>query len=170
MGHSAGIGAHGLWSISRGLARGLESRNEYKSMLDAADAGRDNDFDGKGNLSLRALTAFVTWFLTVARDQIAFMSAQFDLENLSRRMYSFVERDDDLRIETADLLKEALTRGTFERGDAARITRMPERSARRVVSEAVDRGLLASETPKGPLSLRFSQNVAEVYFPRLFTP
>jgi hypothetical protein len=30
MAHFAGIGAHGLWSISRGLARGLESRGEYK--------------------------------------------------------------------------------------------------------------------------------------------
>jgi Fic family protein len=29
MAHTAGIGAHGLWSVSRGLARGLESRTEY---------------------------------------------------------------------------------------------------------------------------------------------
>lgn len=35
MAHKAGIGAHGLWSISRGLARGLEpgldGRSEYKA-------------------------------------------------------------------------------------------------------------------------------------------
>ena len=31
MGYSAGIAAHGLWSISRGLARGLKSRREYKT-------------------------------------------------------------------------------------------------------------------------------------------
>ena len=39
----AGIGAHGLWSVSRGLARGLESRRDYKRMMDHADrsaAGR----------------------------------------------------------------------------------------------------------------------------------
>jgi Fic family protein len=34
MAHFAGIGAHGLWSISRGLARGLESRNDYKRMME----------------------------------------------------------------------------------------------------------------------------------------
>ena len=40
MAHAAGIGAHGLWSISRGLARGLESRSEYKRMMDYADTPR----------------------------------------------------------------------------------------------------------------------------------
>ena len=34
MAHAAGLGAHGLWSISRGLARGIKSRNDYKAMMD----------------------------------------------------------------------------------------------------------------------------------------
>ena len=33
----AGIGARGLWSVSRGLARGLESRTDYERMMDYAD-------------------------------------------------------------------------------------------------------------------------------------
>ena len=33
MGHAAGVGAHGLWSVSRGLARGLENPAEYKLMM-----------------------------------------------------------------------------------------------------------------------------------------
>jgi Fic family protein len=59
MAHAAGIGAHGLWSVSRGLARGLESRGEYKRMLDHADTPRQGDLGGRGNLSQRALTDFV---------------------------------------------------------------------------------------------------------------
>jgi Fic family protein len=39
----AGIGAHGLWSVQRGLARGLESRGNYKSMMDYADTPRQKD-------------------------------------------------------------------------------------------------------------------------------
>src|SRR5581483_2264433 len=58
MAQEAQIGAHGLWSISRGLARGLESRQEYKRMMDMADSPRQNDFDGRGNLSLKALGDF----------------------------------------------------------------------------------------------------------------
>ena len=51
MGLSAGIGASGLWSVSRGLARGLNSRQEYKQMMDHADMVRQGDLDGRGNLS-----------------------------------------------------------------------------------------------------------------------
>jgi Fic family protein len=43
----AGIGAHGLWSVSRGLSRGLESRSDYKRMMDYADAPRQGDLDGR---------------------------------------------------------------------------------------------------------------------------
>ena len=77
MAWSADVAAHGLWSISRGLARGLESRTEYKQMMDLADTPRQNDLDGRGNLSQRALIEFVTWFLRVAVDQVAFMSSLF---------------------------------------------------------------------------------------------
>src|SRR3546814_3055658 len=36
----AGIGGAGLWSISRGLARGLKDRDGYKRMMDHAEIGR----------------------------------------------------------------------------------------------------------------------------------
>jgi Fic family protein len=65
MGHAAGIGAHGLWSVSRGLARGLERRSEYKNMMDHADMPRQGDLDGRGNLSRQALIDFILWFLRV---------------------------------------------------------------------------------------------------------
>ena len=43
-----------------------------------------------------------------------------------------------------------------------------ERSARRVLTDIVDQGLLASTTPKGPVSLRFPVHTLEVLFPRLY--
>ena len=43
MAWQADVAAHGLWSISRGLARGLESRTEYKQMMDLADTPRQGD-------------------------------------------------------------------------------------------------------------------------------
>lgn len=168
MAHTAGIGAHGLWSISRGLARGLESRTEYKSRMDQADTPRRGDLDGRGNLSQAALTEFILWFLKVCIDQVTFMSSLFEIDVLSRRLRQFVERSDDLKPEAAWLLEEALIRGQIERGDVARITRLPERSARRVLEDVTVKGLLASETPKGPVSLRFPTNTLDVLFPRLF--
>lgn len=164
----AGVGAHGLWSVSRGLARGLESRTEYKSMMDHADNPRQSDLDGRGNLSLRALTEFTEWFLKVCLDQVTFMSSLFDLDNLGRRLLAYVGRSEKLKPEAARLLQEALIRGRFERGEAPRITGLPERTARRVLNDVTTEGLLASDTPKGPVSLRFPVDALDALFPRLY--
>jgi Fic family protein len=169
MAHLAGIGAHGLWSISRGLTRGLKSRREYKDMMDLADMPRQGDLDGRGNLPQRALIEFILWFLRVCLDQVTFMSGLFELETLARRLRNFVEHSDALRPEAAQLLDAALFRGELERGDVPRIAGMPERSARRVLADVLDAGLLDSTTPKGPVSLRFPPDTVDVLFPRLFS-
>jgi Fic family protein len=168
MGLAASIGAHGLWSISRGLARGLESRAEYKRMLDHADMPRQGDLDGRGNLSQRALTEFILWFLRVSLDQVMFMTGMFELDGLAGRLRDYVNRSKTLRPEAARLLEEALIRGEFDRGQAARIAGLPERTARRVLNEVIAGGLLASDTPKGPVSLRFPMSTLDILFPRLF--
>lgn len=168
MSHKAGIGAHGLWSISRGLARGLASRGEYKLRMDDADSPRRGDLDGRGNLSQAALAEFVLWFLKVALDQVQFMASLFDLDTLSRRLRKYVEMNESLKPEAVRLLDEALIRGEFERGEIERITGLPERTARRVLSDVVELGLLASDTPKGAVSLRFPVDALDVLFPRLF--
>lgn len=168
MAHLAGIGAHGLWSVSRGLARGLESRTDYRRMMDYADTPRQGDLDGRGNLSQRALIEFTAWFLKVCLDQITFMSSLFEIDTLAKRFKIYVEKSDTLKPEAVKLLEEALIRGAFERGDASRITGLPERSARRVLNDVVAEGLLASDTPKGAVSLRFPVDAQDILFPRLF--
>jgi Fic family protein len=164
----AGIGAHGLWSVSRGLARGLESRGEYKLMMDHADAPRQGDRDGRGNLSQSALEAFVLWFLKVCLEQVTYMSSLFDLDNLSARLKLYVERSGRLKPEAFRLLQEAAMRGEFPRGDAGRIMGLPESSARIVLADTVKERLLASDTPKGPVSLRFPVAALDLLFPQLF--
>jgi Fic family protein len=172
MAHKAGIGAHGLWSISRGLARGLaegpEGRLEYKQHMAWADEQRQGDRDGRGNLSLKGLSVFATWFLKVTLDQLEFMTKLFDLEQLANRFERLVARQENLAPEALYLLLEALRRGEFERGEAARLLNMPERSARRVLKDLTEAGLLASSTEKGPVSLRFPSDALETLFPRLY--
>lgn len=163
----AGIAASGLWSISRGLARGVESRGEYRRMMDLADSPRQDDLDGRGPLSHKALVEFVSWFLQVANDQVRFMSSLFELETLSRRLRSLV-RERQLPAEAEYLLDVVMQRGEIDRGEAPRSTGLPERSARRVLNTLVNEGLLASTTPKGPVSLRFPTSSLEILFPRLF--
>ncbi len=163
----AGIGAHGLWSISRGLARGLESRTEYKSMMDHADMPRQGDLDGRGNLSERALIDFSTWFLRVCLDQIRFMSGMFDLAGLADRLKAYAAMQ-GWRAEAGVLLAEVLHRGEIARGEAAGITALGERTVRGLLGTLVDHGVLGSDTPKGAVSLRFPVKALDVLFPRLF--
>jgi Fic family protein len=168
MAAKAGIGAHGLWSISRGLARGLESRKEYQNMMASADIPRRGDLDGRGNLSQEALTEFTLWFLKVCLDQVTFMSGLFDLNNLANRFQKYVEQSETLKPEASKLLEEALIRGQFVRGEAPRITGLPERTARRVLKDVIAEGLLASPTPKLPVSLRFPSDSLGTLFPKLY--
>ena len=66
------------------------------------------------------------------------------------------------------MLTEVLVRGEVERGEASRITGLPERSARRVLNDVIAQGLLASATPKGPVSLRFPVHSLDTLSPRLY--
>jgi Fic family protein len=78
MAQFAGVGAQGLWSTSRGLARGLERPREYKTMMELADMPRQGDRDGRGNLSQEALAELTLWFLRVCLDQVKFMTGLFE--------------------------------------------------------------------------------------------
>lgn len=164
----AGIGAGGLWSISRGLARGLQDAGEYKRMMDATDAPRRGDLDGRGNLSLQALVEFVKWFVEVALDQVTFMATLFDFDALNSRLHHYATQELGAADDVGALLAEVLRRGSIPRGDVARVTGRSERGARDQLKRLTEGGLLASTTPKGPISLRFTSASAETLFPRLF--
>jgi Fic family protein len=164
----AGVGAHGLWSISRGLARGPGDAGAYRRMMDLADSPRRDDTDGRGNLSLGALIEFATWFSSVALDQVRYMSSLFDLPTLTERLRGYVRHSLGAGEDAAVLAVEILRRGEIPRGSAARIIGRPERTARDVLRGLIEARVVASETPKGPVSLRFTTDSAEVLFPRLF--
>lgn len=168
MAHRAGLGAHGLWSISRGLARGLADRSEYKAMMDHADSPRQGDRDGRGNLSERALEEFSVWFLKTCLDQINFMSVLFDLGHLAERLKRYAQLQ-GWRNEAGVLLVETLHRGEIARGDAGAITGLGERTARDLLGEVIRGGLLGSQTERGAVALRFPIEAQDVLFPRLFS-
>ena len=167
MGLTAGIGASGLWSVSRGLARGLESRQDYKNKMDYADTPRQGDLDGRGNLSQKALIEFIHWFLEACLDQVDFMTGLFEFDRLAERLKAYVEIC-GLKPEAFFILERVFIQGEMPRGEAERITGLKERSARMVLSSLINDGILQSETPKGPVSLHFGSGSVEFLFPRLF--
>lgn len=167
MAHSAGIGADGLWSISRGLSRGQEGRADYKRMMARADTPRQGDRDGRGNLSEQALIAFTDWFLSVCIDQVRFVSELFDLKALEARIAKLVAVLDMDRRGMA-IVAAVLRHGEMQRGDARVVTGAPERTARRILTQFVKVGLLTSEGQKTPVRLAFPRDHHEMLFPSLF--
>ncbi len=96
------------------------------------------------------------------------MSGLFELDTLAKRLRTYVERTGALKSEASLLLEEALLRGEVDRGDISRVMRLPGRTARRVFNDVLALGLLASDTPRGPVSLRFPADTQDTLFPRLF--
>lgn len=136
-------------------------------MMDLADTLRQGDLDGRGNLSERSLIAFTTWFLRVCLDQVTYMQGLFDFDQLRARLKNHVERQ-ALRPEAFYILERVLLQGEMPRGEAERITGLKERGARQILAGLVAQGLLGSDTPKGPVSLRFPADTLDLLFPRLF--
>lgn len=168
MGLRAGIGGGGLWSVSRGLARGLKERGEYKQMMDHADSPRQGDLDGRGNLSQAALADFTKWFLEVCLDQVRFSSTMFDLERLEERYRALVQdMHGDRR--AANLISAVIRYGSLQRGAAALVVKASERTARSILGELVDLGFLKSNSPKTPVRIAFPLDYRERLFPNLFS-
>jgi hypothetical protein len=104
-------------------------------------------------------------------DQVEYMRSILEPSELLPRMKIFVQeqvRAGRLPKGTFPLLREALHKGEFERGQAGSISGHGERMARSAVSKLVERGLLLSGSPKGPLRLGFPLSIVERWFPSLY--
>jgi len=157
-----------LWSVARGLAR---RSDDYKKLLEAADEPRQGDLDGRGSLSQAALVNFCELFLGVCIDQVEFMSKLLDFKTLSERMKIHVEEMialKELPKGSYALLREALLIGEFERGKVMEITGLKDRAARDILYALIKKGLLVSDTPRGPVRLGFPIDVVERWFPLLY--
>jgi Fic family protein len=162
-----GIGSS-LWAVSRGLAR---NSAEYKALLMAADRPRENDYDGRGIRSERALTDFCAFFLRISIDQVRFMKSILDPASLLRRIELHC-RDEaqagSLPNGSYPVLREALLQGTVERGAVPGLVGLRERASRNVTAALLAKKILVSDSPRAPLRLGFPTEVVERWFPSLY--
>ena len=158
----------GIWSVARGLARNVAA---YKSHLTHCDQPRRNDLDGRGNLSEEALAAFTRFFLELCIDQVRFMEDLVQPDRLRTRILMWTEEEirlGHLPPKSGSILEAVLYRGELPRGDAADIVGTGDRQARRTVSALVGKGVLTSESARGPLRLAFPAKLAFRWLPGLF--
>lgn len=186
-----GVGAHGLWTVSRGLAR---ARARYRQALAAADQHRWDDYDGRGALSMRGLQEFCDFFLAACEDQIAYMGAMLAVDGLTERFTGYCRARElgaipgsgpmrplqegrgvgrppvGFRPEATRLLRTMLAQGPIRREEVEELTRLSDRTARRMVSALVEEGFIVSATSRAPLALRIPAHAAPYVFPGLYGP
>lgn len=163
-----GIGTS-LWSVARGLAR---EETQYKALLAQADAPREGDRDGRGDLTQRGLIAFCKFFLEQSVDQIRFMSGLLNPTTLLTRIEIHIEeeiRAKRLLRGSFTVLREAVIAGEVERSRIPSLTGYEERGARNVTAALVERGMLTAVSHRAPLRLAFPPEVAERWFPELYS-
>jgi len=139
--------------------------------LASGDARRRDDLDGRGNLSDQGLARFCRFFLGTAIDQVEFMTGLLDLDSMQERIVLFADRwvTRKRAVETIPhLLRDVFLRGEITRGEAARILRKPERTARRLLGTLLEEGLLASDATGAPMRIGFPATLVGYYFPRLY--
>ena len=164
-----GIAGHGLWTLSRGLARW---RQRYYACLEVADRGRQSDFDGRGNLSDAALAEFCVFFLETMLDQIQFMSGLLDLPALRTRVERYFQFQalhlKRYREELMHVTRTLVDEGEISRSRVQAITGKAATVSAEIIKLGLDEGLFETPSPKGPLRAAFPAKIQEFYFPQLF--
>lgn len=170
---AAGLDSYGAWCLSRGLAK---SATQYKSLLALADSPRQGDLDGRGALTEKGLMQFCDYMLDTAIDQVTYMSSLLDLPRLRQRIERYVQARNDFRVTgvteplkntAALILYTAFIHGEIDRAHALDLCAMPERSARRLLSQLKSEGLLSETSSKSPLRWEIPEHAEPWYFPDL---
>lgn len=164
--HGAGSA---LWSVSRGLARDVKT---YYDRLADADSPRRGDLDGRGNLSEAGLAAFAKYFLETCLDQVTFMGEMLDLTTLRNRVQGYLvylsQLDKEVRAEAAPALYYLFVAGSAPRGEFKQMTGLASRSADRAIAALLRRGLLESDSSKGPVQFGLPLEALSYYFPTFY--
>ena len=161
----------GLWSVNRGLARG---REKYYELLDSADAPRQGDLDGRGNLSEKALRQWCEYFVQLADDQASFMSELLDLERLKDGIATLMlvrsesSRYGNYNRQATLALHHVLLAGPTARGEFMTMTGLSERTASRVLAQLLKDRLLVSDGPKSPVAFSFPLDALNILLPNLY--
>jgi len=161
----------GLWSVSRGMAR---QRDRYYELLANADLARMGDLDGRGNLSEEMLRQWCGYFIGLCDDQASFMAQMLDLGTLRERIAALVSvrgessRHKFYRKEVVLPLHHIMVAGPITRGDFCRMTGLPERTARRPLSQLLKDGLLVGNGEKGDVSFGFPLDALNILLPNLY--
>lgn len=167
-----GLGASGVWCLSRGLAR---NNKDYKIALATADQPRQRDHDGRGALSENNLISFCQFMIKTGIDQVEYMSSILDLHGMTQRIQRYIEdRNKGLIIglekikpEAVRLIEKAYMFGEFPRSEITSISGLGSSVTRKIVQQLKEDGLLSETSSRSPLKWAIPEHAERYYLPEL---
>jgi Fic family protein len=168
--HALGL-TDGLWSPLRGFAR---TEVRYKALLQAADAHRRGDLDGRGNLTEAGLAQWIEYTLEICLDQVEFMARLLDVQGMQDRIRAALAYES--AAVRSGVREEALlplhylfaTQGELGRAQFKAMTGLGERVATATLSALLGRGFLTTDSPYGSLRFGVPRHALRFYFPALW--
>lgn len=160
----------GLWSVSRGLARGVQ---DYYGYLAAADAPRQGDLDGRGNLTEKGLLQWIDYFVGVCEDQVSYMMEMLALGSMKAKIMAAVQIEvakGRLRTQAALPIYHLFAAGPLTRGEFIQMTGLGERTGRSLLAAALKGGLVTSNTSHAPVRFAFPLEALPILLPALYGP
>jgi predicted HTH transcriptional regulator len=115
--------------------------------------------------------------LEAAKDQVAYVARLLDLGGMQKRIQNYVQARNEGRVpgaegglkpEATQILFQAFIQGTLERSSALAMTGTSEsRTARRLIKQLKDDGLLSETSSRSPLKWEIPEHAEPYYFPQL---
>jgi len=170
---------YGIWTISRGLAIHQE---EYKKYLAVADMEKQNSYDGRGKLSLKALEEYIDKMLWIMEDQIDYMTKLLELENVLKRIEEFVEMTSGEYLKSIAgknqiihslpeyakvILKEIFIKGSLSRSEVIKLTGKKERTVDYLMKQLREMELVIKKSKHSPFEINLPYYYASIIFPKI---
>lgn len=167
-----GLGACGIWCLSRGLAR---TNKQYKSALARADFPRQGDGDGRGALSEGTLISFCEYMINAAIGQVDFMTTLLDLKSMNERIQAYIDDRNKglitsvgkIKPEAARLIEKAFIYGEIKKGEMDKVSGLGSSVTRKLVQQMKEEGLLTETSSRSPLRWAIPDHAERYYLPEL---
>jgi Uncharacterized conserved protein len=167
-----GVNCSNLWSLSRGLA---ESKGRYFTGLRISNP---SPADKQGRLTFQSenTAAWCNIFLTLCKEQIAFMDKQLMLHTVNGRIDRFAETElgtllGKHKTDAGRTLRAVFASGHLERQEvySGVLGGHGERTAQGIIAELLKGGYLKSSSPRAALTLGLPPDALQAYFPRVYS-
>lgn len=161
------IEGYGLWNISRGL---YMHSMEYEKYLNV-NGVESGYITGQSTENFKS---YIKFMLEVGLEQVNYAKENLNITKMYKNIQNYVHLskeglfDQDPLPEDSELLfKELLLSGEIPRGDVAMAINKKSRAATYLNKRLIDMDLITSDTPKGPIRIKFNMHFASYLFPCL---